>query len=65
MPRPKGRGAARQNKRKDSGLKSAWAEGRYHGRDDGSDDDSSEGSDAVNKVPMRQAYKKCSGHSYS
>lgn len=34
MPRPKGRGAARQNKRGDASLKSAWADGNYHNRDE-------------------------------
>ena len=33
MPRPKGRGAARQNKGGDRSLKSAWAGGNYHNAD--------------------------------
>ena len=42
MPRPKGRGAARQNKRADGNLKSAWAGGNYHNKAEEASGSSSE-----------------------
>lgn len=55
MPRPKGRGAARQNKRKDGeGLKEAWAGGNYHSRAAGSESHSdSEAESQSREISMR------------
>ena len=54
MPRPKGRGAARENKRKEGNLKTAWAGGNYHRQEDqGSDSEAEEGHASASNITMR------------
>lgn len=65
MPRPKGRGAARQNKGGGKSLKSAWAGGNYHNdvEDVSGSGSDAEGDDSANSHKISTRLAPCSSYS--